>query len=73
MEEAAGEGVTLSGYQTESTVIMDLAASYDLGDYGRIYGKVDNVIDDAYIVSRRPYGARPNKPRQFSVGYRYQF
>jgi Fe(3+) dicitrate transport protein len=73
MEEAAGDGVTLSGYQTESSVIMDLAASYDLGDYGRIYGKVDNVIDDANIVSRRPYGARPNKPRQFSVGYRYQF
>lgn len=73
MEEAAGEGVTLSGYKTESSVIVDLAASYDLGDYGRLYGKVDNVTDESYIVSRRPYGARPGKPRQFAIGYKYQF
>ncbi|KPV97662.1 Fe(3+) dicitrate transport protein FecA precursor [Pseudoalteromonas sp. P1-9] len=69
MDEAAGD----SGFKTESSVIVDVSASYDLGQYGRIYGKVDNLTDEAYIISRRPYGARPNKPRQFVIGYKYQF
>lgn len=73
MDEAAGDNVTLSGFKTESSVIVDVSASYDLGQYGRIYGKVDNLTDEAYIISRRPYGARPNKPRQFVIGYKYQF
>ena len=73
MDEAAGDNVTLSGFKTESSVIVDVSATYDLGQYGRIYGKVDNLTDEAYIISRRPYGARPNKPRQFVIGYKYQF
>lgn len=80
MKEVAGEVVdkpvgvnTLEGVKTDASLIIDLSASYDLGEYGRIYGKVDNLTDEAYIVSRRPYGARPSKPRQFVIGYKYQF
>ncbi|MBY5921117.1 TonB-dependent receptor family protein [Ferrimonas balearica] len=73
MLEASGEGVTLSGVKTEAFTTLDLAASYDLGDWGEVYGKVDNLLDEEEIVSRRPYGARPNKPQQFVVGYRLGF
>ncbi len=73
MLEASGEGVTLSGVKTEAFTTLDLAASYDLGDWGELYGKIDNLLDEAEIVSRRPYGARPNKPQQFVVGYRLGF
>ncbi|TMP41331.1 TonB-dependent receptor [Pseudoalteromonas citrea] len=73
MEEVAGDGAVLSGFQTPSNITVDLSASYDINNYGRIYVKVDNVLDDTEIVSRRPYGARPSKPRQISAGFKYQF
>ncbi|MBU2970528.1 TonB-dependent receptor [Pseudoalteromonas sp. C2R02] len=59
--------------QTDSSTILDVSASYELGDYGRIYGKIDNLTDEAHIVSRKPYGSRPGKPRLMSIGYKYQF
>ncbi|MBY5990902.1 TonB-dependent receptor family protein [Ferrimonas balearica] len=73
MLEASGEGVTLSGVETAAFTTVDLAASYDFGDWGEVYGKVDNLMDEAEIVSRRPYGARPNKPQQFVLGYKLGF
>jgi Fe(3+) dicitrate transport protein len=73
MSEAAGQGVTLSGKKVPSNLVVDASASYELGEYGRIYAKVDNLFDETEIVSRRPYGARPGKPRQVTLGYKYQF
>ena len=63
----------LESSKVPSATIVDLSASYELGRYGQIYGKIDNLFDDAEIVSRRPYGARPGKPRQVSLGYKYRF
>ncbi|CCQ11640.1 TonB-dependent receptor; Outer membrane receptor for ferrienterochelin and colicins [Pseudoalteromonas luteoviolacea B = ATCC 29581] len=78
MDEIAGTlannpNLALAGEKTDSTTIVDLAASYNLEKYGKLYFTVDNVFDEISIVSRRPYGARPGKPRQFVVGYKYQF
>ena len=73
MKEAAGSDVTLSGVKTDASVVVDLSASYNLGQYGKVYAKVDNLLDEEYVVSRRPYGARPGKPQQISIGYKYQF
>jgi len=50
-----------------------LAASYELGRMGNVYFKLDNLLDDQEIVSRRPYGARPSKPRTAVIGYQYSF
>ena len=74
LEEMAGvdeEGNRKS--KTDKKSIVDVSASYDLDEYGLIYLKIDNLLDEAKIVSRRPYGARPSKPRQFTLGYKYQF
>ena len=38
-----------------------------------VYGNVRNILDDQYIVSRRPYGARPNAPRWIQVGAKLAF
>jgi Fe(3+) dicitrate transport protein len=73
MKEASGENVLLSGVTTQALTIVDMAASYELGDMGSIYLKLDNLLDNQEIVSRRPYGARPSKPRSASVGYQYSF
>ena len=73
MQEASGDGVTLSDVTTESLTVLDLSASYDLDEWGSVYFKLDNVLDDQEIVSRRPYGARPSKPQQAVIGYQYSF
>lgn len=73
MLEASGDGVVLSGATTESLTVVDMSASYDFGDYGSLYLKLDNVFDEQEIVSRRPFGARPTKPQQAVVGYQYSF
>lgn len=73
MKEASGDNVLLSGVTTQALTIVDLAASYELGDMGNVYFKLDNILDDQEIVSRRPYGARPSKPRSASIGYQYSF
>lgn len=73
MKEVAGSGEVLSGVNLPSNVTVDMSASYDFDQYGHVYAKIDNVLDEVEIVSRRPYGARPGKPRQLSVGYKYQF
>ena len=73
MKEAAGDDVLLSGVSTEALTVVDFAASYELGEMGNVYFKVDNVLDDQKIVSHRPYGARPSKPRTAVIGYQYNF
>ncbi|ATC94006.1 TonB-dependent receptor family protein [Pseudoalteromonas tunicata] len=83
MKEAAGRSwqsdagqqvdVPLAGIKTDSASVIDVSASYDIGQFGRIYAKIDNITDEVNIISRRPYGARPSKARQFSIGYKYQF
>ncbi|MBO9490046.1 TonB-dependent receptor [Endozoicomonas sp. G2_1] len=65
--------IPLSGVTTEAYTVVDLSASYSLQDYGQVYLKVDNIFDEQEIVSRRPYGARPSKPQQVFVGYKYSF
>ena len=71
--EAAGDGVTLSGVSTEPMWITDISAAYDFINAGSVYFKLDNVFDEKNIVSRRPFGARPNKPQQWFMGYKYRW
>ena len=73
MKEASGTGVSYAGTSTEALTVVDLSASYDLEDYGSVYLKADNIFDEVKIVSHRPYGARPSKPQQLFVGYKYHF
>ncbi len=73
MQEASGDGVLLSGVETDAFTVTDLAANYDFDNYGLVYIKADNIFDKREIVSRRPYGARPGKARQVFVGYQYRF
>lgn len=38
-----------------------------------IYGNVKNLLDSQELMSRRPYGARPNAPRWVQVGVKLGF
>ena len=73
MHEAAGASTELAGYKTEALQQIDFSAWYQLAPSLKTYLKVDNVTDESVIVSRRPFGARPGKPRQAMIGIKYSF
>ncbi|WP_082627165.1 TonB-dependent receptor family protein [Colwellia sp. TT2012] len=73
MSEAAGSNTELEGLMTDDLVQVDFSAWYRVNDQIKLYGKVDNITDEEVIVSRRPFGARPGKPRQVIVGVKYSF
>lgn len=64
---------TLAGIKTDAYTMVDLSASYELNGHSQVYAKIDNLFDTAKVVSRRPFGARPTKARQFQLGYKYRF
>ncbi|CAB0151334.1 Fe(3+) dicitrate transport protein FecA [Pseudidiomarina piscicola] len=58
---------------TESLMTIDLVSRYPLSEQTTVFLKVDNLFDEQVIISRLPYGARPNKPQMVSVGFDYRF
>jgi Fe(3+) dicitrate transport protein len=73
MRDVAGEGEIPGDERTDAITVIDAAASYAFGAWGKSYVTVSNVLDEAHIVSRRPFGARPGKPRFVIVGYKNSF
>jgi Fe(3+) dicitrate transport protein len=73
MSEAAGSNTELEGLMTDELLQVDFSAWYQIYDQLKLYGKIDNITDEEVIVSRRPFGARPGKPRQAIVGVKYSF
>ncbi|KGJ94952.1 TonB-dependent receptor family protein [Colwellia psychrerythraea] len=73
MSEAAGSNTELEGLMTDELLQVDFSAWYQVYDQLKLYGKIDNITDEKVIVSRRPFGARPGKPRQVIVGVKYSF
>lgn len=53
--------------------VVDLNVKYRATKDGFAYLKVDNLLDNEYIVSYRPYGARPGKDRSLLLGFRQGF
>jgi Fe(3+) dicitrate transport protein len=53
--------------------IIDWTGRYTLNKSSQVFARVDNLLDKEYMVSLRPYGARPGKPRAFMVGLSYTF
>ncbi|MBA3562567.1 MAG: TonB-dependent receptor [Gammaproteobacteria bacterium] len=64
----AGAGSAPPGEGTDSIFVVDLAGT--VGITSRIDGflRVENVLDDEYIVARRPAGARPGRDRAALIG-----
>lgn len=55
--------------KTDSYEIVDLSAYYDVKTGVQIFGGINNVFDEEYIVSRQPHGPRPGAPRLWYVGF----
>lgn len=73
MKEASGSGVPLSGEETESLTTLDTSFEYYFQENVNLQLIVENITDEQLIVSRRPFGARPNAPRTLKAGITYRF
>lgn len=73
MRERAGQGEPEPGEQTDAKVDLGFRGSakiIELGERGSlsVYAKLDNVLDRADLLSRRPYGARVARPFSAQLG-----
>ncbi len=54
--------------KTDSYFVTDLAAYYRIGDGVRLFGGMQNLFDERYMVSRQPHGPRPGMPQFLYAG-----
>ncbi|MFY0641084.1 MAG: TonB-dependent receptor [Bermanella sp.] len=73
MRANAGQGSISVEDKIEAHTVFDLAANYKLRPELTLYGTIDNVFDEEYVVAAQPMGYRPGKPRAAHVGVKYQF
>ena len=59
--------------KTDSYFIIDVSAYYELFENVEIFGTINNLFEEEYIVSRHPHGPRPGAPRLASIGVQYKF
>ncbi len=59
--------------RTDSLTVVDVGAHTNLPGNSQIYLQVRNLLDEAAIVSYRPFGARPNAPRWVQVGAKWEY
>lgn len=71
--DVAGQGPIPEHERADALLTIDLNVHARLHDYAELYATCSNLLDEQVIVSRRPYGARPNSPRITIVGYKARF
>jgi Fe(3+) dicitrate transport protein len=73
MRDQPGAGDIPEDERIDASFVVDLAGTYELPGWGRLYATVDNLLDEHHVVSRRPFGMRPGAPRLFTLGYKQDF
>jgi Fe(3+) dicitrate transport protein len=68
MRTVAGQGEIPPSELIESRFVLDGSAEVGIVSSLRAFVSVQNIMDEAYVVARRPAGLRPGMPRQFVVG-----
>jgi Fe(3+) dicitrate transport protein len=67
----AGSGPIGGGEATDDFVVVDIAGTMTLSSRIEAFLRIENLLDDEYIVARRPAGARPGRDRAALVGLRF--
>ena len=73
MREVAGQGEIAEGEATDEFFLLDATANVRITKWLTLYTVGRNLLDATYIVSRRPYGARPGTPRWLQLGAKAEF
>ena len=68
MRTKAGQGAYEPKSSIESHVVWDAIATWSFTESLSTYIKVDNLLDETYVASRRPSGVRPGLPRTAYLG-----
>jgi Fe(3+) dicitrate transport protein len=71
--DEAGQGPIEEAVLAESLLTVGLTGHVQVQNNSELYATCSNVFDEQVIISRRPYGARPNAPRLFQLGYKGRF
>ena len=58
---------------TDDQFYLDASAYFRVFRQTKLYATAQNVLDSAPLVSRRPTGARPGKPRFIQLGVKQKF
>lgn len=73
MREFVGNKPMSEALATDAQFTADAGAHVRPYEWLKLYVTVRNLFDQAFIVSRRPFGARPNAPRWVQVGAKVSF
>ncbi len=73
MREEPGQGPVANGLHADGHATVDLTARWHFRKSTLLQLVVGNVLDQNAIVSHRPYGARPNRPRWLTFRIRHRF
>ena len=73
LRDDPGSGAVAENERIDDRIVFDIAGSYALTDKFSLFARVDNVLDNQYAVSRRPFGLRPGVPRRIVGGARVSF
>ncbi len=68
MRETAGSAPLDQVMATDGFVTLDASATWRPLRWLSVYANLRNLTDEQAIVSRRPFGARPNAPRWAQLG-----
>jgi Fe(3+) dicitrate transport protein len=73
MREKAGKGDVDSGLHADSYTTVDVSGVWALNNHWEAQVSIQNALGESAIVSHRPYGARPNRPRSMMARVKYAF
>ncbi|MCI5065791.1 TonB-dependent receptor [bacterium] len=68
MPTIAGQSGTMSTEDTDDFFVLDIEGRVRLSEDIHFVAALNNVLDEEYIVARRPAGARPGAPRLLFAG-----
>ena len=73
MREKAGQGDIPANVKTDGYFLLDASASARVISTLSLYINARNLLDNEYLLARRPFGARPGNPRWIQVGAKFTF
>lgn len=68
MRASAGKGKVEEADLIPAYFLVDASAKYNASKNITIFGSITNLLNESYLVSMRPAGARPGMPRAFQIG-----
>lgn len=73
MRTTAGQGETREDEKTDPHFTLDASVDFTVQRNLHLFANATNLLDNVYIVARRPAGLRPGMPRAFNLGIKAHF